>query len=109
VTGIENVKCAAIPAVVSVPLSCGCGCSVENEYSLYAPSISCKHRQGAKEDGLKNVDMKVEGNILTIKVDLSKEFGPSASGKTIIIASTEGNVSVTDRDEKVGLNVYRKK
>jgi hypothetical protein len=53
--------------------------------------------------------MKVEGNILTIKVDLSKEFGPSSSGKTIIIASTEGNVSVTDRDEKVGLNVYRKK
>jgi hypothetical protein len=45
--------------------------------------------------------MKVEGNILTIRVDLSKEFGPSSSGKTIIIASTEGNVSVTDRDEKV--------
>ncbi len=65
--------------------------------------------QGVKEDRLKNVDMKVEGDILTIRVDLSKEFGPSASGKTIIIASTEGNVSVTDRDEKVGLNVYRKK
>jgi hypothetical protein len=41
---------------------------------------------GSKEDRLKNV----EGNILTIKVDLSKEFGPSSSGKTIIIASTEG-------------------
>lgn len=58
---------------------------------------------------MKNVDIKVEGNILTIKVDLSKEFGPSASGKTIIIASTEGNVAVPDRDEKIGLNVYRKK
>ena len=58
---------------------------------------------------MKNVEMKVEGDILTIKVGLSKEFGPSASGKTIIIASTEGNVSVPDRDEKVGLNVYRKK
>jgi len=56
---------------------------------------------------LKNVDMTVEGNILTIKVDLSKEFGPSSSGKTIIIASTEGNVSVADRDEKVGLNDQR--
>lgn len=53
--------------------------------------------------------MKIEGNVLTIKVDLSKEFGPSASGKTIIIASTEGNVTVPDRDEKIGLNVYRKK
>ena len=36
--------------------------------------------------------MKVEGNILTIKVDLTKDFGPSSSGKTIIIASTEGNI-----------------
>ena len=44
---------------------------------------------------------------------------PRGSGKTmlcqvavvwaIIIASTEGNVSVPERDEKVGLNVYRKK
>lgn len=58
---------------------------------------------------MKNVEIKVEGNILTIKVDLTKEFGPSASGKTIIIASTEGNVAVPDRDEKIGLNVYRKK
>ena len=58
---------------------------------------------------MKNVEMKIEGNVLTIKVDLTKEFGPSASGKTIIIASSEGNVSVPDRDEKVGLNVYRKK
>jgi hypothetical protein len=58
---------------------------------------------------MKNVEMKIEGNILIIRVDLSKEFGPSSSGKTTIIASTEGNVSVLDREEKVGLNVYRKK
>jgi hypothetical protein len=58
---------------------------------------------------MKNVDMKVDGNILTIKVDLSKEFGPSSSGKTTIIASTEGNIPVPDREEKVGLNVYKKK
>jgi hypothetical protein len=58
---------------------------------------------------MKNVQMTVEGDILTIRVDLSKEFGPSASGKTIIIASTEGNISVPEREEKVGLNVYRKK
>jgi hypothetical protein len=58
---------------------------------------------------MKNVEMKVEGNILTIKVDLTKDFGPSSSGKTIIIASTEGNQTVPDRKEVVGLNVYRKK
>ncbi|MCZ7555135.1 MAG: hypothetical protein M5R41_01860 [Bacteroidia bacterium] len=58
---------------------------------------------------MKNVEMRVEGNILTITVDLSKEFGPSSSGKTIIIATTEGNVSVEGaEDKKIGLNVYKK-
>ena len=59
---------------------------------------------------MKNVDLKLEGNILTIKVDISKEFGPSTSGKTIIIASTEGNKAVAGKEDvKIGLNVYKKK
>jgi hypothetical protein len=62
-----------------------------------------------KELIMKNVEMTIEGTMLTITVDLSKEFGPSASGKTTIIASTEGNVTIPAREEKVGLNVYRKK
>lgn len=57
---------------------------------------------------MKNVEMSVEGNILTITVDLSKEFGPSSSGKTIIIASTEGNQTVPKTNGvKIGLNVYK--
>ena len=58
---------------------------------------------------MKNVEMTMDGDLLTITVDLSKEFGPSSSGKTIIIASTEGNVTIPEREEKIGLNVYRKK
>ena len=59
---------------------------------------------------MKNVDMSVNGNTLTIKVDLSKDFGETKSGKSISIASTDGNVSVPGNDEiKIGLNVYRKK
>jgi hypothetical protein len=58
---------------------------------------------------MKNVELTVEGTMLTIKVDLSKDFGPSSSGKTTIIASTEGNVSIPDREEKIGLNIYKKK
>jgi hypothetical protein len=59
---------------------------------------------------MKNMEMTIEENVLVIKVDLTKEFGPSASGKNIIIASTEGNVSIPGREDvKVGLNVYRKK
>ncbi len=44
----------------------------------FAGLSSKKAKHGLKEDYLKNVDMTVEGNILTIKVDLSKEFGPSS-------------------------------
>jgi len=59
---------------------------------------------------MKNVEMTIEENILTIKVDLTKEFGPSSSGKTIIIASTEGNISIPDaEDKKIGLNIYTKR
>ena len=58
---------------------------------------------------MKNIEMKIEnGKILVIKVDLAKDFGASKSGKTIIIASTEGNITVPGRSEVVGLNVYKK-
>jgi hypothetical protein len=57
---------------------------------------------------MKNIDMAVSGNILTIKVDLSKSFGPSKSGKTIIVATSEGNIPIPGREDiKVGLNIYK--
>lgn len=53
--------------------------------------------------------MNVNGSILTITIDLSKDFGKSSSGKSIIIASTEGNVSVPEKEDiKIGLNIYKK-
>ena len=59
---------------------------------------------------MKNVEMKVGQGKLTITVDLTKELGPSASGKSVIIATTEGNVDVPEAPHvKMGLNVYRKK
>lgn len=59
---------------------------------------------------MKNIEICKEGNILIIKVDLSKDLGPSNSGKTSIIASTEGNVNVPGAENiKLGVNVYRKK
>ena len=56
----------------------------------------------------KNVKMEVKNNILTITIDLSREFGPSKSGKTTVIASTLGNKSVPNNENiKVGVNVYK--
>jgi hypothetical protein len=55
--------------------------------------------------------MSMDGMMLVIKVDMSQRFGKSASGKTTIIASTEGNVTpsgVDDPNVKIGINVYTK-
>lgn len=58
---------------------------------------------------MKNIEMQVDGDILTVKVDLTQRFGKSSSGKSEIIASTEGNQALPGMDEvKVGLNVYTK-
>ena len=59
---------------------------------------------------MRNVDMKIEGTKLVITVDLSQPGELSSSGKSMVIGTTEGNVSVPDRAEvKIGLNVYTKK
>lgn len=57
---------------------------------------------------MKNIETEVKGNKLVITVDLSENFGPSKSGKTIIIASSEGNKPIKDGNGAVlGLNIYR--
>ena len=58
-----------------------------------------------------NVSMRVADDrphVLVIEVDLSKEFGPSSSGKSIIVASTQGNVPGPEASGvMIGLNVYK--
>lgn len=61
---------------------------------------------GVKTVG-KNIAYTLEGSTLTMVIDLSKDFGPSNSGKTLIIASTEG--SATIGGVKVGVNVFKYK
>jgi len=56
---------------------------------------------------MKNIKATVEGNILKVEVDLTETFGPSKSGKTIIIASTEGNQPIAP-GVFAGINVYKK-
>ena len=60
-------------------------------------------------EGMKNIEMQIDGDILTVKIDLSQRHGKSASGKNEIIASTEGNQSLPGLDAvRIGLNVYTK-
>jgi hypothetical protein len=56
-----------------------------------------------------NCKMTVKGTILTVEIDLEKDYGPSASGKNNIIASTGGNIGVPEHPRiKIGLNCYTK-
>lgn len=57
---------------------------------------------------MENIEFQLEGSRLLIAIDLNQELGESASGKSMIIATTGGNVSVPGHEEiKIGLNVYR--
>lgn len=59
------------------------------------------------DETMKNIELKVDGNILTVKIDLSKTHGASSSGKSIIIATTEGN-QVVAPGIMAGINIYKK-
>jgi hypothetical protein len=57
-----------------------------------------------------NVVVSHDDKTLTIVIDLTKENGVSASGKTRSIASTKGNKAVANVNGKqvfLGLNLYR--
>ena len=43
---------------------------------------------------MENITYTVESNTLVIKVDLSKEGKPSATGKTLLVASSRGSTKV---------------
>lgn len=58
---------------------------------------------------MNNVSAKRTGNKLVIEIDLSKPTQPSSSGKTMIVASTEGNAKVEGPGGfQFGLNVFTK-
>ena len=55
---------------------------------------------------MQNVKYEIKGNILTIKVKLDAKTKPSASGKTLIIASSKGNKDIGG-GVTMGLNIYK--
>jgi len=56
---------------------------------------------------MENVKFSQSGTKLIIEVDLAHRGDPSSTGKTLRVASTEGNVPCPGYpDIKVGLNVF---
>ena len=55
-----------------------------------------------------NVELEIEGEILTIKINLRRELGLSRSKKNILIATTSGNMRIPGVEgHYIGLNVYK--
>jgi hypothetical protein len=56
------------------------------------------------------MQVTIENGFLTIKVPVNKPLVPSKSGKTLLVASSGGNVTTTamveGRPVVVGLNAY---
>lgn len=55
----------------------------------------------------------IKGTKLTIEIDMEQPPAPSASGKTLVVASSHGNqnsgVQVDGKDLIIGLNAYIKR
>ncbi len=53
---------------------------------------------------------EVKGRTLVITIDLDAKAVPSASGKTMVLASSRGNILIEGTDGlTLGLNAYRKR
>ena len=54
-----------------------------------------------------NVVSTLEGDKLTVEVDMSKDLGLSKTGRTRLVATTRGSVKLADTGASIGLNIYR--
>ncbi len=55
-----------------------------------------------------NIKVEVKGDEAIITIKLSHRGRPSSSGKSIIVASTGGNVAIPGTQVILGLNAYIK-
>ncbi len=60
---------------------------------------------------MKNITTEIKDGKLHVTMELAQDFGPSKTGKTTIIASSEGNqkLSTPSGDVVLGLNLYKKR
>jgi hypothetical protein len=55
-----------------------------------------------------NIQIEVKGDKAIITIDLAHRGGLSSSGKSVIVASTGGNVPIPGTNVVLGLNAYVK-
>ena len=89
--------------------ACTMGVLFQGNTAPQCPSQRVLRAKWPKEKiKMQNIEMQVTGSILTLKVDLSKRNGRSKSGKTVMIASSEGNKAIPGTAAVLGINIYTK-
>ncbi len=79
-------------------------------FGLIAYKYPEQHRFKAKQKReFYNIDVQVEGDIVKLTIDITKDFGLSSTGKSVIIASSRGNQPIEGTYILFGLNVYKKR
>ena len=56
-----------------------------------------------------NVQIEIKDGKAIITIDLAHRGGLSSSGKSVIVATTSGNVAIPGSEVVLGLNAYIKK
>jgi len=56
----------------------------------------------------KNISIEIKGDKAVITIDLTQRGGLSSSGKSVIVATTSGNVPIPGTNIVLGLNAYVK-
>lgn len=64
-----------------------------------------KKANGGNKSVGQNIEWREENGKLIVEIDLAEKGVPSNSGKTVIVASTQGNKAMADGI--LGLNFYR--
>ena len=74
------------------------------KYLEYARWIMEYAELNIEKPKMENIESKVDGDTLIINFDVTKEFGPSATGKTTIVAHSHGGQRIKGTD--LGFNMF---
>jgi hypothetical protein len=77
------------------------------KYLEYARWIMKYADENIKKPDMENIEFKTKGDNLILTFDKTKEFGPSATGKTIIVAHSHGGQRIKGTDLSFGMYAYK--
>jgi hypothetical protein len=72
-----------------------------------------RHKRLGRRRTFMGITVRIEGDKLIIELPINKDPQPSASGKTLVVATTHGNVTtevmINGKPVVIGVNAYVKK